>query len=162
MNDKKPIKRSKVLAEFSREHHFGLLLVWKIRQGLKAGIVPERMAKYIAYFFEKELMCHFADEEKFLFVFLDKNSPLRIRAESDHAEINQLIEQIRLSNMNIKVIEQFANKLEEHIRFEERELFNHIQNSLSDLQLKNLAGQLIKKNIYVENGWPDEFWATKK
>ena len=34
-----PIKRSEYLKPLSRDHHQGLLLCWKIRTGLKKGIV---------------------------------------------------------------------------------------------------------------------------
>ena len=37
----KPLKRHAGLVELSRDHHHGLLLSWKIRQGLKKEIEPE-------------------------------------------------------------------------------------------------------------------------
>jgi hypothetical protein len=42
-----PIKRTSSLISYSKEHHFGLLLVWKIRQGIKREIITERIANYI-------------------------------------------------------------------------------------------------------------------
>ena len=53
-----PIKRHSALLEFSREHHFGLLLVWKVRQGLKKDIDLIRITDYIVFFFEKDLIQH--------------------------------------------------------------------------------------------------------
>ena len=47
-----PIKRSQALIQFSREHHFGLLLVWKMRQGLKENIEPIRISDYTIFIFE--------------------------------------------------------------------------------------------------------------
>lgn len=40
MEVKKPIKRNAAIVEFSKDHHFALLLVWKIREGLKKSIGP--------------------------------------------------------------------------------------------------------------------------
>ena len=37
---KTPIKRHDALKHFSRDHHFGLLLVWKIREGVKLSETP--------------------------------------------------------------------------------------------------------------------------
>ena len=62
-----PIKRHSALLEFSREHHFGLLLVWKIRQGLKRDIDLIRITDYTVFLFEKDLIQHFKEEEKNLF-----------------------------------------------------------------------------------------------
>lgn len=43
----KPIKRHTALKPLSREHHHGLLLSWKIREGLKRNIEIPRIKKYI-------------------------------------------------------------------------------------------------------------------
>jgi len=40
-----PIKRNEALKPLSRDHHHGLLLCWKIRQGIKLNIEPERIKK---------------------------------------------------------------------------------------------------------------------
>lgn len=39
----KSIKRTKALQPLSRDHHHGLLLCWKIRQGIKLNVEPERI-----------------------------------------------------------------------------------------------------------------------
>lgn len=157
----KPIKRSPVLIEFSRDHHFGLLLVWKIRQGLKNNIAPERISSYILYYFKNDLLNHFTEEEKLLFNRLNEQSELRKKAESDHATIYQQIEEIKKNKNDSKLITQFADKLEEHIRFEERELFNYIQTCLSEVELTDIAGQFSRQVHDVEKAWEDEFWVKK-
>lgn len=63
-NNTKPIKRYETIAQFSREHHFGLLLVWKIKQGIKKSISPERISNYVLCFYEQDLKQHFSNEEK--------------------------------------------------------------------------------------------------
>ena len=63
----KPIKRNENLITLSKDHHFGLLFCWKIRQGLKAEIELDRIRKYINYFWEFHLKQHFIEEETILF-----------------------------------------------------------------------------------------------
>ena len=161
MKDTKPIKRSPFLAEFSKDHHFGLLLAWKIRQGLKNNIEPERIARYILFYFNNELLSHFVEEEKLLFKKLDEQSELRKQAESDHVAIYQLVVQIMHNRNDDKLIGQFADKLEEHIRFEERELFNYIQACLSEDELTDIAGQFSRQVHDADITWQDEFWVNK-
>lgn len=161
MKSVKPIKRNPVLTEFSRDHHFGLLLVWKIRQGLKNEVEPERIINYILFYFNKDLQTHFAEEERLLFDKLSEQSELKRKAVSDHAEIYKLIEDFRLNKTGNTLIKQFADKLEEHIRFEERELFNYIQTCLSEKDLTEIASQFSRSGHEVEKTWPDEFWAHK-
>ncbi len=51
-----PIKRHETIVQFSREHHYGLLLVWKIKQGIQKNIDPERISSYVLYFFENDIL----------------------------------------------------------------------------------------------------------
>lgn len=67
METKKPIKRNAAIVEFSEDHHFALLLVWKIREGLKKSIDPVRINRYAIHFFDTDLTHHFKDEEEMLF-----------------------------------------------------------------------------------------------
>ena len=50
-----PLKRSKALQSLSREHHYGLLLCWKIRSGLKKAVDIERIKAYTDWFFKNSL-----------------------------------------------------------------------------------------------------------
>ena len=63
----KPLKRHKALIPFSREHHHGLLLSWKIRSGFSKNIEVERIKKYADWFFINHLIPHFELEEKYIF-----------------------------------------------------------------------------------------------
>jgi len=128
MKKNKPIKRNPAIVEFSKDHHFALLLIWKIREGLKKSIEPSRISKYVIYFFENDLLNHFQDEETILFNKLSKDNALRIQAETDHKDIYTLIDKLCSKPDERSLLEKFANTLEKHIRFEERALFNHILN----------------------------------
>ena len=55
MGNTTPIKRHPAIVSFSKDHHFGLLLVWKIRQGLSRQVDPERISNYTGYFFKEDL-----------------------------------------------------------------------------------------------------------
>lgn len=156
-----PIKRHKAIVSFSKEHHFGLLLVWKIRQGLKLGVDPGRISKYVLYFFREDLQKHFSEEETLLFARLPKNDPLRIQAEKEHCNINSLVKSISLDESNIGLLQQFSDDLEKHIRFEERELFNHLQSELDEKDLAEI-GKRFSEAVDVDLNWKDLFWIIEK
>ena len=63
MKSRIPLKRNAAIVELSKDHHFGLLLIWKTREGLKKSIEPERISRYVIHFFETELKGHFNEEE---------------------------------------------------------------------------------------------------
>jgi hemerythrin-like domain-containing protein len=157
----RPIKRHEAIVQFSREHHFGLLLIWKIRQGFANAIDHQRITDYVLYFFDEDLKVHFEEEERVLFSKLDDADVLKKQALEEHANIYIIIGRIR-SNSNPEVLTHFADTLEKHIRFEERVLFNHLQNQLSEDELAALAVEHPERTTNVDAKWDDHFWVKRK
>ena len=86
-----PIKRSKQLAPLSRDHHEGLLLVWKIRQGLKNKDDIKVIAEFVQVFWKTHLMKHFHKEEVVLGSHLPGDNALLKRMIEEHRDIEALI-----------------------------------------------------------------------
>jgi hemerythrin-like domain-containing protein len=162
MKTNTPIKRHPAIVSFSKDHHFGLLLVWKIRQGLNNAVQAERISNYVLFFFRSDLEKHFKDEEQLLFCKLPAEDALRKQAEADHQHIYKLIAAIEESKNDTKLLSQLADALENHIRFEERELFNHLQNTFSEEELKIIASRFPNRSESIDENWNDNFWAVKK
>ena len=159
MTKPKPIKRSPALVQFSKDHHFALLLIWKVRQGLSFGVGSDRIANYIDYFFSNYLEEHFKEEEDLLFIHLNKTNSLRTTAEQNHESLRKLAKDISKNAHDPSLITEFVDKLEKHIRLEERELFNELQNSIEEQQLNNIAKEMNKNHVTkIEENWQDEFW----
>jgi hemerythrin-like domain-containing protein len=161
MKDHAPIKRHQALVSFSKEHHFGLLLVWKIRRGLLNAISAERIAKYVLFFFNEELKIHFKEEEQLLFCKLPVTDTLRLQAEAEHKEIYRLVEAIAGNTDDEDLLRQFADTLERHIRFEERTLFNHLQSHISEEELEVISTRF-SNPVDPDTQWKDIFWLEKK
>ncbi len=154
-----PIKRHEALISFSRDHHNGLLLVWKIREGLKKNIEPSRIASYVQFAFENDLEPHFREEEKWLFPTLEKNNPGRLRAEADHSHLRELAGKLN-TEARSEWLTEFAKSLEDHIRFEERELFNEIQ-SLPAEVLAPIEVEFTGHTCANDDEWKDQFWVSE-
>ena len=149
---KKPIKRHPALQQFSREHHFGLLLCWKIREGFRKEIEPERMKKYTDWFFQTHLKPHFEAEEKYMFTLLSDEDKLKKRAIKEHRRLERLFEENEDVKRSLSLIEE---ELEQHIRFEERNLFGEIQKVATEEELE--AIEKMHQELLVDD-WEDEFW----
>ncbi|MCR9227916.1 MAG: hemerythrin domain-containing protein [Flavobacteriaceae bacterium] len=148
-----PIKRHKALQGVSREHHHGLLLCWKIRTGLSKKVAPKRIKTYVDWFFKTHLIPHFELEETYIFPILGMGNPKIKKALREHRRL------VRLFTSNVDLIRrlvQIEEELEQHIRYEERQLFNEIQKIASDAQLdlieKYHNHEKFKDNIH------DPFW----
>ena len=159
-NKFRPLKRHEALVSYSREHHHGLLLVWKLRTGQKKGVTVERMAAYILFHYETELKGHFEDEEFFLLPRLPKYHPFRQRLIQDHFLLHELVEEIKHLKSDLGLQISFADALEKHIRFEERKLFQFLQEHLNEDELRELAS--IERNAPTcrHDDWNDVFWVN--
>src|SRR4051812_27083699 len=141
---KKPIKRNELLKTFSRDHHFSLLFCWKIRQGLRKEVAIERICKYVQYFWQQHLLSHFQEEELILFTPVNERSVQR--AIKEHTQISQQVEALANCSGNNaqKRLEKLADMMDEHVRYEERELFPHLEKKFSKEQLENLERYIQK------------------
>ena len=159
----KPLKRSAHLTPLSRDHHNGLLLCWKIRQGLKHNIEYNRIVNYIEFCFENELKEHFDQEEKLVFSLI-KAGDLEIRKAMDqHEQLKTMIMKLLADTETDKaLLTRFADELEQHIRFEERSLFPYIERN-ADPDTFDHAGKIIADlhGDSIPLSWDDEFWISK-
>jgi len=162
MKNTKPLKRHRAIASFSRDHHFGLLLVWKIRQGLKRAINPERISNYVDFVYKEDLEKHFNEEEQLLFSRLAVGDVFRKRAELDHLAIYTLTAAIEKRKDDPNLLNQLADTLEEHIRFEERELFGHLQKKIPTADLELIESRFSNNSEAIDGKWEDAFWEVNK
>ena len=162
MKDHTPLKRHQAIVSFSKDHHFGLLLVWKIRQGINKVVSPERISNYVLFFFKEDLEKHFKEEEQLLFSKLPVDDVLRKQAEEDHQAIYKLVAAIEKKKDDAVLLNQLADDLEKHIRFEERELFNHLQNNIAADDLELIEKRFSNNSKAIDEKWEDVFWEIKK
>ena len=160
MEDRKPIKRSEQLAPLSREHHEGLLYGWKIKQGISFGTEVKVMADYTSWFWDNHLKQHFMAEEAAFSQKLFANDDMVERMKEEHQEIEGLIH-INENIADINLLKQLSEKLNDHIRFEERELFPYVEQKISTQELDEIAAQLAKAEKGTST-WQNEFWIKKK
>ncbi|AZB21985.1 hemerythrin domain-containing protein [Kaistella haifensis] len=147
------MKRHEALVHLSRDHHFGLLLCWKLKEGLKKDISVERMSKYIVLFYEQNLKPHFAEEEETIFLILGNAHPLIEEAISQHRELEKMISD---GFETPEQIQTFRDLLELHIRTEERQIFPEIENTATEEELQNLLKQNYPE--LKEPEYEDLFW----
>ncbi len=147
------MKRHEALVQLSRDHHFGLLLCWKLKQGLKKEISPERMGRYIAVFFQHHLEPHFQEEEETIFKILGEAHPLISEALDEHETLRSMAAN---GFKDAEEIQTFRDLLEKHIRTEEREIFPAIEQHATDAQLEALL-ELPHEEL-KEPEYEDEFW----
>jgi hypothetical protein len=149
----KPIKRSEFLKPLSREHHHGLLFCWKIRAGIIKNVEVSRIKKYADWFYQNYLISHFEVEEIYVFPILGNENDLIEKAVSEHRKLKQLFESTAEFEKNMGSIEE---ELKNHIRFEERILFDEIQKIATAEQLQSI--ELNHSDEKFVDNLTDPFW----
>lgn len=150
-----PLKRHPSLTSLSKDHHHGLLLCWKIREAQKRKIDPKRVKEYLDFFFETQLKPHFHFEEVEVFPLLGKDHELVQQAFAEHRRLRFLFSEE-------KDLEQIMNDIEKelqaHIRFEERTLFQEIQQCVPEEDLMKIADKEENISAPDPDEWEDKFW----
>jgi hemerythrin-like domain-containing protein len=141
------ILRHATLQPLSRQHHQGLLVSLLLEKGLKKNASLKEMRDFIIQFWEEELRLHF-EKEDFLFLPLAYKYPQLleglIQLKNEHQEIRLLIQKLNneARSEQHETIISFAKILEKHIRFEERQLFNIIQETLPEDEMIDFGEEL--------------------
>lgn len=160
MMENKTVNRYVTLDILSREHHAGRLFCWKLRQGIKYHIETDRMKKFVKYFWTHFFSGHFKEEEEIVFARV-KDKQVQ-KALEDHRKIKFFVDKISVARKNNEenALLDLAETLDAHIRFEERILFPHLQEKLSEEQLEKIEAQLAHTHFIDE--YKDEFWVKSK
>jgi iron-sulfur cluster repair protein YtfE (RIC family) len=118
------MRRDASLIPLSHDHHIGLVRVFLIREAIRKNEnLPEEVEATRA-FAEGDLRLHFLAEEEVLVPLLRQCAGLDQevvdRLVDEHREMERKLPELRA---NTSSLEEFADLLEAHIRFEERTVF---------------------------------------
>lgn len=134
MEKKKPLKRDPALIPLSREHHKALILA----QLLKSDVpnykgLPDDIPGKVAFAkteYEQRLKAHFEREENWLIPLSKEQdkvlTEMALRVQKEHEKISEKIAQLD-EQSTPETLDQLGRLIERHIRFEEREWFQTLQ-----------------------------------
>jgi hemerythrin-like domain-containing protein len=159
METNQPIKRSKELSPLSREHHDGLQFVWKLREGLKNNIAPGRLKAFAIFYWQEHIKPHFYHEEQVLSKFIPADNPMLKQMLEEHSMIREIILSLG-EDTSPANFTSLADIIYKHIRFEERQLFQWVEENLNKEQLQEIYKEL-EEHPLCGSGWSDEFWVRK-
>jgi hemerythrin-like domain-containing protein len=138
--------RDKSLIPLSHQHQRALALCVRID---RAQPIPaphlEAWQAEIEQHFEQEIKFHFSAEEQVLFPAARRSLeliPLVDELIADHVRLRELFSEAELRRMSSESVPAFAQQLATHIRKEERQLFERVQQLMSPKELADLGAQI--------------------
>jgi hemerythrin-like domain-containing protein len=150
--------RDKNLIPLSHQHQRALALCVRID---RAQPIPEHdldaWQREIEQQYQEEVESHFAVEERAVFPAarpFPELIPLVEELLSDHRSLGAVFFQARSRHLSSEGLSDFAKQLSGHIRKEERQLFERLQELLDSEQLAVIGsalGEALKDNIHACN-----------
>jgi hemerythrin-like domain-containing protein len=137
------MKRHPALAPLSRDHHHALVLAQRLcRAGEQDA--ADAAAAFLEHWTEEERL-HFRLEEEVLLpayaAYGDPDHPAVIRTLLDHVRIRRDIEQLA-SGGDPGLLHELGDRLADHVRHEENELFPLVEQTLPESALAELGDRL--------------------
>jgi hypothetical protein len=135
------MKRHAALQDLSRDHQLLLMqarhIRWLEEGHPRAGGFDEVLAGLLA-FWQSDGELHLREEEMVLLPALNALPQHMQRVHHDHAALRHAITQL-LTKPDAPTLFAFGRLLHDHVRWEERELFEHSQTHLSEAQLLDVS-----------------------
>lgn len=133
------MKRSAALTELSRDHHQALV----VAQTMRRARDPREAAASFLTFWREDGQHHFRVEEEVLLPlwhYLGQVDPQAAqRMSSEHLSIRAGALALAAEPSSLERVQALAQQLVDHVRFEERELFPLIEESLGREGLDQLV-----------------------
>lgn len=138
--------RDKNLIPLSHQHQHALALCVRLDRALQAKDVDlEAWQAEIQTIFEQEIGVHFAAEEKELFPAASRCAdllPLLRELQAEHSVLRELFARAAARSLDEASLSTLVEKLAQHIRKEERQLFERLQKVMRAEELSLLGAAL--------------------
>lgn len=138
--------RDKNLIPLSHQHQHALALCVRLERALQAKDVDlEAWQAEIEMMFAQEIGIHFKAEENALFPAASRFAnllPLVEELRAEHTILRDLFARAAAKNLDESSLSALAEKLAQHIRKEERQLFEGLQKAMSAAELSALGAAL--------------------
>ena len=146
--------RNPNLIPLSHQHHNALAMCVLTRRSLREDASPANVAKLARRAidrYELELVNHFEIEEQILFPAIEgtvgKLSLVK-SLEAEHRQVEDLVAQLRTAP-DAALLERLCGLLADHIRREERDLFQVAQSRLPEPILRELGAAIQAKAVRI-------------
>jgi hemerythrin-like domain-containing protein len=152
------MRRSRQLKPLSSEHHHALLVAFQLKQALaghaESAGAPRDLAGLVALvrrFDVQVLRTHTRTEEDVLGTYLAPDDFQRLRTE--HLQLARLVEAAAGKDPTEQrvALSAFADLLERHVRWEERELFPYAEGHVDANSLADIGGELERRLVLARS-----------
>ncbi len=148
--------RDKNLIPLSHQHQHALAMCVRLDRALVKGDADlDAWQEEIAGMWESEIRFHFEAEEKVLFPAADKYASLRPLVKqllSEHATLRDFFARATARSLDAAALKTFVETLAQHIRAEERQLFEECQRQMPVAEMARAGAAM--DDYFAKSGMP--------
>lgn len=146
MRDNGAMRRDPALIPLSQQHHDALALCVYIDRAAKSGHLDlAHWNREVIAAWQAEMRWHFQSEEEVLFPAAQRVSDLGSLVEGllvQHAELRKFFDSAEKNELTAPDLHRFRELLHDHVRKEERQLFEPLQSALPAEELAAIGAAL--------------------
>lgn len=140
------MKRHPALQDLARDHHHGLVWAKRLAEAEEGGD-PSELADGFLDFWETELSHHFTEEEQVILPVYQRRVELAkddlvLRMLADHAWFRDAVPALEAKLAQAEevqaTVQEIGERLHEHARMEDRQLFARLEEHLSEEELAEI------------------------
>ena len=151
------MRRDQALVPLSQQHHDALALCVYIERAAKSGHLDlAHWNREVAAAWQNEIRWHFQSEEEVLFPAAREVAPLRALVDEligEHAQMREWFTAAEAGRLSADDLLRFRQVLNDHVRKEERQLFEPMQTELPAERLVTI-GQALQAFFERHTGGP--------
>ena len=140
------MKRHPALIELSRDHHAALFVAMQLKRADETSAEKARSTFLASW--DTHGSDHFRLEEEVLLPrfaeYGPAHHPFVAHVLCDHVTLRRLARDIASTSPDVSLLAELGTELEQHVRFEERQLFPLIESSMPEEALTEVADDLAR------------------
>jgi len=148
--------RDKSLIPLSHQHQHALAMCVRLERALAKGNADlDAWQEEIAGIWQSEIRFHFEAEEKVLFPAAHRHAslqPLVSQLLSEHATLRDFFARAKMRQMDAAGLKTFGETLSQHIRAEERQLFEECQRQMPADEMARIGAAMDED--FAKSGMP--------
>ncbi|MGB8194599.1 MAG: hemerythrin domain-containing protein [Chitinophagaceae bacterium] len=155
------MKRDVNLQPLSRHHHDALMACLMIEKGVRKNADLKVLQDFTRQVWEKDINSHFILEENYLVPNLRQNKFPEYIIQSllrDHELLRVLSQRILNGGASYQGFLAFSTLLEQHVRFEERLVFEKAQEVVPEQELRKVGEHFPQHSNGICKNYPVKFW----
>lgn len=154
------MQRAESLQPLSKQHKSALMTCLLIRKGISKQASVAVMADFLQQSWAADIRPHFEEEEQQLLPALNRypeGKSMAVTILRDHDLLRNAFVHLNQQGLTARLLGALADQLEQHVRYEERIVFQQMQQFMAPEEIAQLQFHEDRHNP-ICNTYPNHFW----